>query len=169
MSFFQKNKKLIDILFWVGLIGFAVYKFGYQRMAPSVDFAQLEMVDATGKTYTRDTFTGKNVFVNFYQSWCGPCMQEMPFLDNAAAQLRQDNFVFIAVSDESFELINRVQAKSGTQMLFLQAKESLSDLGIRAYPTSYLLNTHGEVLMEEVSAKKWDKPERLKEFREMGY
>ena len=130
MSFFQKNKKLIDILFWVGLLGFAAYKFGYQRMAPSVDFAALQLVDATGKTYTMDTFSGKNVFINFYQTWCGPCMQEMPFLDNAAAQLRDDDFEFIAVSDESFELINRVQARTGNQMLFLQSVSSLSDVGI---------------------------------------
>ncbi|MBL4623646.1 MAG: TlpA family protein disulfide reductase [Flavobacteriales bacterium] len=165
MSFFKKYKKHIDILFWVVMIVIIAYKFGYQQMAPSVALSELALVDEYGQEFTMKDYANKNVLINFYQSWCGPCMGEMPALSNSYQKLKGEDFVFIAISDEPFQLINRVRSTTKNKMLFLQAKQSLDEIGIRAYPTTYLLNKKGAVVFEKVGPDEWDTPEMIEKFK----
>ena len=136
-------------------------------MAPIVAFAELTLVDEAGQEFTMNDFSDKNVLINFYQSWCGPCMGEMPSLSKAYQSLKEDDFVFIAVSDESFELISHVKERTNSSLIFLQSKQSLDEIGIRAYPTTYLINKKGEVVFEKVGPDEWSAPEMLSKFRKL--
>ena len=167
MSFFKKYKKPIDILFWIVLVAIIAYKFGYQQMAPSITFSELLLVNEAGQNFRIEDYSDKNLLINFYQSWCGPCIQEMPSLSNAYLNLKKDDFVFIAVSDEPFSLINKVKSRTDNQMIFLQSKQSFDQIGVRAYPTSYLINKKGEVVFEKVGPEQWDSPEMEAHFREL--
>lgn len=167
----MKNKKLLkrifDIVFWVAIVGFVAFKFGYQRMAPSVDFKELVLLDEQGNEHRLAEFENKNILINFYQSWCGPCMGEMGSLSNAYEQMKNEGFVYIALSDESFDLIKKVKSRGDNQMLFYKTKHSLDDIGIRVYPTTYLLNKKGEVVFEKVNVEAWDSPIILDEFKQL--
>jgi len=83
MSFFKKYKKPIDILFLIVVVAIIAYKFGYQQMAPSIAFSELLLVNEAGQKFRIEDYSDKNLLLNFYQSWCGPCIQEMPSLSNA--------------------------------------------------------------------------------------
>jgi len=52
-------------------------------------------------------------------------------------------------------------------MIFLQSKQSFDQIGVRAYPTSYLINKKGEVVFEKVGPEQWDSPEMETHFREL--
>ncbi len=67
------------------------------RLAP-----QLSIKDLEGQSIELASFRGRTVLLNFWASWCGPCVDEMPVLDQFARE-RSDEIVVIgiAVEDES--------------------------------------------------------------------
>jgi thiol-disulfide isomerase/thioredoxin len=56
-----------------------------------------------GKDVTLADFRGKPVLVNLWATWCGPCVAEMPTLDQAAADHARDGLVVLAVSQDMGE------------------------------------------------------------------
>jgi len=64
-------------------------------------------------------------------------------------------------------LINKVKSRTDNQMIFLQSKQSFDKIGVRAYPTSYLINKKGEIVFEKVGPEQWDSPEMEAHFREL--
>lgn len=167
MTFLKKNKKIIDVVFWVILGVILFWKFIFPRIAFSVDFQDVTFKDETGVIYNVSDFKDKNVMINFYQSWCGPCMAEMPALERAYKQLEEEDFIYIAVSDEPFHLINKVKQRVNGQLIFLQSEKSLKEVGIYSYPTSYLLNKNKQLVYKKAGVENWDSPDVLNEFRKL--
>jgi len=61
--------------------------------APPITFT-----DGAGKTLSLDDFRGKVVLVNFWATWCGPCIEEMPALAKLDGALGGPDFVVVAIS-----------------------------------------------------------------------
>lgn len=59
------------------------------------------MVDTTGKTWTADDLAGKVVMVNYWATWCAPCIQEIPLLTRAYERYRDQGFVLLAVMTDA--------------------------------------------------------------------
>ncbi|MGI6688913.1 MAG: TlpA family protein disulfide reductase [Christensenellales bacterium] len=49
-------------------------------------FAQLKLTDIYGKPFDASVFNGKPAFINIWATWCGPCVSEMPHLDELARE-----------------------------------------------------------------------------------
>ncbi len=65
------------------------------KPVPSFSIASLE--DST-KFFTNDTFKGKYLLIDFWATWCGPCVSEMEYLQKAYDQFKDKNFVMLSVS-----------------------------------------------------------------------
>src|SRR5262249_41334336 len=61
---------------------------------------QTQFQDAEGKAHTLSDFAGKVLVVNFWATWCGPCVEEMPTLDRLQATLGGDSFAVVAISQD---------------------------------------------------------------------
>jgi peroxiredoxin len=144
----NSRKFLAAVLIAGSLIAAGLY-YKY-RVAPSIAFPQLELTDLEGKPVSLADVTGNNLFVSFFATWCGPCMQEVPLLQNVRTQLAGNNFVFVLVSDESLPTLKRFAEKSGTTIRILRSKHKLKHLGIHSVPTNYLLNKQGKIVLEQV-------------------
>ncbi|MCB9983834.1 MAG: TlpA family protein disulfide reductase [Rhodospirillales bacterium] len=90
--------------------------------------------DTNGQTRTIQNFTGKTIILNFWASWCAPCIKEMPSLIKAA-QADPDNIVFIGLSSDLEEetmlrFINKLadsQTKpSGNTIVFALDTENIT-------------------------------------------
>ena len=59
---------------------------------------KFNFIDSEGKTVSIDDYKGKVILINFFATWCGPCMTEMPYLQNDIWNTLKDNKQFIILS-----------------------------------------------------------------------
>ena len=106
---------------------------------------------------------GKNkiLIVSYFQTWCGDCVKEQPQLQ----QLKQrynDTLEILMVSDEPLAKIAAFKARFQSGLNFYHSTQKLkADLGVSAYPTTYLLDKKGKILLKKVEGIQWYTPEVL--------
>lgn len=126
------------------------------REASPIDF-ELETMDG-GKTQLA-SLRDKTVFLNFWATWCPPCVEEMPSLRRLYAKLKDhEDFVFLAVStDEEWSLVRDFfQTEPAPFPVLLDAKgEVARRWGTTKFPETYVLH-RGEVVGHIVGPRDWD-------------
>ena len=126
---------------------------------------RIRFTDLQGEEYGLEKFKGKVVFLNFWATWCRPCIKEMPAIDKARANLESEGVVFLAASDEKMEKIARFAEGNQYQFEIVQIKGDIFDLDIKALPTTFILDSNGKIVYNEVGAREWDSPENLEMIR----
>ena len=156
--------KKIQLLF--GALAFlaAIYLFQKYRIAPDIHFDKLKLEDINGQEYTIDSFGDKHLFINFYASWCGPCIKEMPSLSRAADILK-DDYVFLVMSGEDWSLTKRFLQHRGYKLLKMNMERE--EIGVHTIPTSYVLSPDKEVLYNYIGEKEWDNEENIQMLKEL--
>jgi thiol-disulfide isomerase/thioredoxin len=106
-------------------------------------------------------FRGKIVLLNFWASWCAPCVTEMPALDRLQAALGSSNFMVVAVSIErnSLERTTAFYQQYALRHLAIFTDESSSvedGFKLAGLPTSYIVDPDGRVRGYISGAVDWD-------------
>lgn len=115
------------------------------------------------------SYKGKTIFLNFWATWCKPCIKEMPSIENAKQILSNENFVFLAASDESFDKIRKFKEKHDFTFLFVRLESGLETLNIYSLPTTWVFNPDGEIVLNEVGAKAWDSAQEIEKLRKLSH
>jgi thiol-disulfide isomerase/thioredoxin len=149
------NKIRVGIVLAIALL-IAIYLYQKYRVAPNIKFVELELTDLTGKHVKLEDYKGKTLFLNFFATWCGPCVGEIPSLEQAAEILLPDNFQFICISDEPVSLLSRFSGRANLQhIIILHSVKKLHDLKVFTVPTNYMVNNRGEVIFEKIGDQNW--------------
>ena len=122
--------------------------------APGVGFM------ADGKPTSLADFRGRVVLLNFWATWCGPCVAEMPSLDRLEAALGGDGFIVVAVSqDRSPAVIQPFFDQLGIQRLARYhdpAGALARAFGVNGLPTTVLIDREGRVVGRILGPAEWD-------------
>jgi len=145
------------ILAGLGFMGRLPNLFGSGSAAavlPSVDEPALDfaLANLDGTSLSLDDLHGKNVLINFWATWCGPCRQEMPMIE-AAYQAYAPDLVVLAVNigEEPWRVEKFVQDLGlSFEVLMDEGNQVQSLYRVRAYPTTYLVDTQGVVRAQHV-------------------
>ncbi|HYB08243.1 MAG TPA: TlpA disulfide reductase family protein [Alphaproteobacteria bacterium] len=139
----------------VGEMGDFIY-FASPKPVPPITFS-----DGTGKTLSLADFKGQVVLVNFWATWCAPCVREMPSLDRLQARFGGKDFtvVDIALDRQGKDAVEPYFARNGLDHLgiYLDPKgESFRAWSGRGVPTSFLIGRDGLSRGVLVGGALWD-------------
>ena len=126
--------------------------------------------DENGKQFTLDSLLGRPLLINFWASWCAPCIAEMPSLQMAAEQLQHDGIdvVLISVDRGGVNKALPVLRANGvtTPRLGFDPKAALSrEMGVTGLPTSFLLSADQQRCAIYVGPHEWHEDQIQAEIR----
>lgn len=128
--------------------------------------------DATDSDQTLDKFKGKVMVVNFWATWCAPCVKEMPTLDALQAKLGGPDFQVLAISQdrEGAKVAQPFAEKQGWKNLAFYVEKMgrfSKDANLRGLPTSLIVDKSGHEVARVEGEATWDSPEVEKTLREL--
>lgn len=126
------------------------------------------IVTESGKTLTRDDFGGKLLVLNFWATWCPPCVEEMPSLNQFQQALKDSGVVVLAVSvDKNEAAYKQFLQRYGLQ--FEVGRDAKADIpavyGTFQYPETYIVSSKGEVLEKLINQQDWASPQLIQRIK----
>lgn len=121
------------------------------------------------RTVRLSALRGKPVLLNFWATWCPPCVQETPALVALQKQLG-DKVVILAVSmDEDADAYKAFTAKRMPGLLTVRDpdKKSSAMYGTFAYPETFLIDKDGKIQRKFIGAVEWTSPEMIDYFKKL--
>jgi thiol-disulfide isomerase/thioredoxin len=123
-------------------------------------------LDAEGVELGFDDWAGAVTLVNFWATWCPPCLKEMPSLDRLAAALEGEDFALVAISTDRGDgtAPRRWLAENGIERLaFFHDPRSVAAraVGLVGQPTTLILDREGREVARFQGDAEWDSPEAL--------
>lgn len=111
---------------------------------------------------------GKVVVLNFWATWCPPCVEEMPSLERLHRRLEGKDFILIAVSiDNNINTVERfIKQFNITFSVLHDPGGQISEMyGTYQFPETFIIGRDGTVMRKEVGAFRWD-DEKIVEYLE---
>lgn len=119
---------------------------------------KLNFVDLEGKALKPEKFLGEPLVLNLWATWCLPCRDEMPALNELAKRLRSKNINVVAASvDEDTNLVKEFILKYGIDMdIILTNRNAVEQSSwLTGYPTTVLFNEQGAKIKVLQGAQDW--------------
>jgi thiol-disulfide isomerase/thioredoxin len=129
------------------------------RVNPPKEVSQLTLPGLDGKTLAIRDFTGRIVVLNFWATWCPPCVQELPALNRLAAG--EKDFAVIAASCDhgGAAVVKPFLAAHGITRLIpaLDPHGAIGrDLGVAGFPTTLIIGRNGKIRAVMAGPAAWD-------------
>jgi len=130
----------------------------------------LALTDLDGKPRELSDYRGKVVVMNFWATWCGPCVKEMPDFEKLADNLSNEDFALITVNfGEKAERIKPFLKKIEVDVpVLLDPDMSTSKAWVKAgLPTTYIIDADQKIRYQVLGALEWASPEVEAKIREL--
>ena len=161
------SKKTTYIIIIIALLGVAgLYFYNKYNVAPVIDIAKLDVIDQDTNKFDIKSLKGKKVIVSFYASWCPNCVQELKVL-NSIKKEKLSDIEILAITDESIEQLVAFKTKTQYPFTFLTLTGIFPEIGITSIPVTYLLNTKGEVVYNNVGYIDWEDESTLNHLKSL--
>jgi thiol-disulfide isomerase/thioredoxin len=134
-------------------------------MQPAAGGESATFQDLGGRPLEISSFAGRKLILNYWATWCAPCIEEIPALSRAAEILGPEGYIFVLASDEPLETITAFIAENEFSGNFIKLNSFFSTHGIQAVPSTVLYDESGQELNSWLGAYEWDSPELLTELR----
>ena len=136
---------------------FEVTEFG-DLPAPS----SLELEDLSGQVRSLEEFRGRVVIVNFWATWCPPCLREFPTMERLKREMQERPLEILAVnayeSKAKIERFGRLPT-SGIRVLLDSTGAETRNWFVKVYPTSFIIDPEGRVVRMVRGEYDWDSGE----------
>jgi cytochrome c biogenesis protein CcmG/thiol:disulfide interchange protein DsbE len=115
--------------------------------------------DLAGRSLRLDQFRGRVVLLNFWATWCGPCIVEIPIFSRWQHQYGDAGLQVIGISmDDDEAAVKRFVAKQGVPYPILMGDAKLGESfgGIFGLPQSFLIDAHGRIVFRSIGESNID-------------
>jgi len=131
---------------------------------PASDFELLDMDEEKRKL---SDYRGKVVLLNFWATWCPPCVREMPSMERLHQQINAEDFKVIAINqmediDQVFAFTGQLAVDPTFEILFDSQSKVSQKYAVRGLPTTYLIDKQGNIRYRAVGGREFNHPEVVK-------
>jgi peroxiredoxin len=144
----------------------------YQEMIRQINAATrqlgqeftLQGISLDGKQFNIKTFRGKVILVDFFASWCVPCMEELPHLKEIYARYHDQGFEIIGVGGDKPEALKKLVGEHKIPWTVVSETLTVSkhlpsmerQYGIKAYPMMFLIDREGKLVHSNARGQRLD-------------
>lgn|GEM_PF-1134728 len=152
-----KALSLIILLFW--------FAIGFAKVQLRPDF---EMSDLDGNVRTIAEWDGKVIVLNFWATWCAPCLEEMPHFAALDKKYRDSGLQFVGVAiDYDFEAVKKFLDKVGVAYPNLIGEDAGAEASalygnsLGGLPYTAVINRQGEIVLQHSGVLHFDEAEAI--------
>ena len=127
------------------------------------DTPDFQLPDASGHTVSLREQRGHPVMLNFWATWCPPCVDEVPSIEDMARTIDGTDMRLLAVSvDDDWGAIRRFFVKGTKIGVLLDTSHNVpKTFGTEKYPETFLIDAQGHVRYYFINKRNWSKPEAV--------
>ena len=160
--YFEKNKTYMNLRSFLRLfiLMLVALQAGCSNPA-TMDWHKIDVIDLDGKSIEMSSYEGQRIVLNFWATWCGPCIAEMPSMEIARQELEGEGYVFLLLSDEPHERIREFKDTRDFDFEFLRMIDPLKSQGIFSIPQTYIIDREGNIVRAITGGINWASEESL--------
>ena len=150
---------------------FVIYDAIHEKIVGVGDSApDFSITTDNGRTVTPASFGGKLLVLNFWATWCPPCVQEMPSLDQFQKTLANRGVVVLGISVDKDEQTYKAFLNKA-RVSFHTARDPQArinaDYGTFKYPETYVIDARGKVVRKFIGPENWADENMLNDIRSL--
>lgn len=150
-----QTRQPIQILLQKGLAKFSPSVVDKEDRVTLTDY-NWQLVDEHGLGYDFNQAKGKVIFINFWATWCPPCIAEMPSMEKLYQAYKND-VVFLFVSGESQDVISKFKKKNDYQFtVHSSITTNPKSLETSSIPRTFLIDQQGTIVIDKTGAADWN-------------
>lgn len=135
-----------------------------ESLATKADF-NLNLVNSKGERVTMEQYRGKVIFINFWATWCPPCVAEMPGINDMYNDIDKDKIEVLMVSfDQKFEKAVQYKNKNNFDFEVYAPTAAIPQMyDSQSIPTTFIINSKGELIFTHKGMADYNRQD-FKEF-----
>ena len=136
----------LGLLLVLGLGGAFYTLFLHQ---PDISLADMGLEELDGRPVPTNQFAGRRVVVNYWATWCGPCIAEFPVFEQVK-KATTPGVVYLMISDEPAAVIQRFLRRHPFSFRFLRVRRPLP--GVNSRPVTYVYDATGRLVAKDMGS-----------------
>ena len=143
---------------------------GVETFPSNTSQVEIQLQDLYGTDVNISDFRGKIVFLNFWATWCPTCVVEMPSMEKLHRKLKDKDFALVSISlqDPAAEVKRFFKQNELTFTALLDSTgKTVPGFGIRAIPTTLILDKTGRIIGRVMGAREWNSRESMAMFEQL--
>ncbi len=151
---------LVALALWVALEAPRSY---FESPQPAEEVPNFTLT-LNGRTQELRDLRGQVVVLNFWATWCPPCVAEMPSLERLHQKFRDRGLMVLGISVDQDAAVyeNFLQTYNITFPNYLDPEKKISTLyGTFMYPETYIIDARGRLVRKVIGPLEWDDPQMV--------
>lgn len=143
-----------EALLWTGILQPNIH----EKSTPSANY-DVPLISLDGERTTLDAFRGKVIFLNFWATWCPPCIAEMPFINKLYNQVGHNkNIVFVMISeDDNMQKARTFIKNKGFKFpVYMLAGPLPQEFRSDEIPTTFIISPQGKIVVHHKGMSNYD-------------
>lgn len=149
----------------------ALHGFKLTAFDPPFPAPEFKLPTLPGNETSLADYKGKYVLLNFWATWCPPCLEEMPSMESVYQRYKDQDFAVVAISSDEggkADITPFIEKLGVTFPILIDADKAVSTTyGAINLPLSFLLNRDGHVIAGSEGARDWASKEAISVLDEL--